>query len=95
MRAFIIPMTDFGYGPEPDEAIAVQLETAVAAMIAEFGLEGRAEWYYDEFVYPTEHGVKVDIKGVDTATFLRVIHDIKDGCMAMCDEVDLEIPGLT
>lgn len=92
MRAYIIPLTDFGDGPEPDQQIAQVLPGALSAVLKSRGVEAKIEWYYDEFMDPVEHGVKIDIEGVDEDRFIQIIEQLAVHCEPFCEEVEIEYP---
>ncbi len=91
MRVYIIPLSDFGFGLESDEALAMRLESVVTTAFSRSDFDGQAEWYYDEFVDPIEHGVKVDIRGLDKAQYAFIIDSIKDVALQHCDAVVVRV----
>ncbi len=91
MRVYINPKTDFGFGLESDEITSQQLAIFAEMVFSKKSVDGRAEWYYDEFVDPIEHGVKIDINGLDRAQFILIIGQIADRCLQHCDKVVIEV----
>lgn len=91
MRAYIIPMIDFGYGLECDQMLVMWLEEVTTLTLEVSGIDSRVEWYYDEFVDPIEYGVKIDIEGMDKARFIFVVDQIKDAAMQHCDAVTMRV----
>ncbi len=93
MYAFIIPQKDFGYGPECDESLARRLAETLVAMGQEYGIACQVAYYYDECEDPIEHGVRFEAPELPQGEFITLLHQIKDGCMLVCDAVEFQLPS--
>lgn len=88
-KAWLVPLTDFGDGLEPNEVLAMRLPEGINAILVLRGLDGRADWYYDEDVWPIEHGIKITISGLTAEWFEWHIDSIAELCEQHCERVEV------